>query len=54
MNDLQVGEHDLLEYLKPDTLIGAIAYLLMFILAALLLSRTLRSAVHAGHIAGFS
>jgi small conductance mechanosensitive channel len=55
MNDLQVGEHDLLEYLKPDTSIGAIAYLLMFILAALLLSRTLRAAVHAamtrsGHI----
>jgi small conductance mechanosensitive channel len=47
MNELQVGEHDLLKYLKPDTLIGALAYLAIFILAALLLSRTLRAAVHA-------
>jgi hypothetical protein len=47
MNDLKVGEHDLLQYLKPDTLMGAIAYLVIFILAALLLSRTLRAAVHA-------
>jgi len=47
MNDLKVGEHDLLQYLKPDTLIGAIAYLVISILAALLLSRTLRAAVHA-------
>ena len=47
MNELQVGEHDLLKYLKPDTLIGALAYLVIFILAAQLLSRTLRAAVHA-------
>jgi small conductance mechanosensitive channel len=47
MNDLKVGEHDVLQFLKPDTLIGAIAYLAIFILAALLLSRTLRAAVHA-------
>ena len=47
MNELNVGEHDLLKYLRPDTLIGAIAYLVIFTLAALLLSRTLRAAVHA-------
>src|SRR6202162_6011498 len=47
MNELKVGEHDVLSYLKPDTLIGAIAYLVIFILAALLLARTLRAAVHA-------
>ena len=47
MNELQVGEHDLLKYLKPDTLIGALAYLVIFILVAQLLSRTLRGAVHA-------
>ena len=47
MNDLQTGEHDLLKYLKPDTLIGALAYLVIFILVAQLLSRTLRAAVHA-------
>jgi small-conductance mechanosensitive channel len=47
MNELQVGQHDLLKYLKPDTLIGALAYLVIFILVAQLLSRTLRAAVHA-------
>jgi small conductance mechanosensitive channel len=47
MNELNVGEHDLLKYLKPDTLIGALAYLVIFILVAQLLSRTLRAAVHA-------
>jgi len=47
MNELQVGEHDLLKYLKPDTFIGALAYLVIFILVAQLLSRTLRAAVHA-------
>src|SRR5579859_2726739 len=55
MNDLATGEHDLLKYLKPDSLIGAIGYLVIFTLAALLFSRSLRAAVHAamtrsGHI----
>src|ERR1700722_15334139 len=47
MNDLEVGEHDVLAYIKPDSLIGAIFYLVIFIVAAMLLSRTLRVAVHA-------
>lgn len=55
MNDLKVGEHDALAFVKPDTLWGALAYLALFILVGLLLTRLLRSAVHAsmtrqGHI----
>jgi small conductance mechanosensitive channel len=55
MNDLKVGEHDVLSLLKPDTLLGALVYLVVFLLAALILSRTLRTVVHAamtrkGHI----
>jgi len=47
MSDWKIGEHDVLTYLKPDTLIGALAYLILFVLAAVLLSRALRAAVHA-------
>src|SRR6202035_97527 len=47
MNELKVGEHDVLAYIKPDSLIGAIFYLVIFIVVAMLLSRTLRVAVHA-------
>jgi small-conductance mechanosensitive channel len=47
MNELKVGEHDLLSYLKPDSVIGAIAYLVIFIAAAGVLTRTLRAAVRA-------
>src|ERR1700733_2258928 len=55
MNDLQVGEHDVLSFLKPDTLLGALVYLVVFLFVAMLLSRTLRTVVHAamtrkGHI----
>ncbi len=55
MHDLQLGEHDVLSYLRPDTLIGAVIYLLLFLLAALLFARALRAAVHVeltrrGHI----
>jgi len=55
MNDIQVGEHDLLKYLKPDTLWGALGYLVLFMILAWALSRTLRAAVNAsmvrkGHI----
>jgi len=47
MNDLQIGEHDVLSTLRPDSLIGALVYLAVFVIVALVLSRTLRSAVHA-------
>lgn len=55
MKDLTIGEHDLLSVIKPDTLLGALVYLLISVLIALLLSRGLRGAVHAamtrqGHI----
>src|SRR5215471_13702279 len=55
MNDLKVGERDVLSFLKPDTLLGALVYLVLFLLVAMVLSRALRSVVHAamtrrGHI----
>ncbi len=55
MNDLKVGEHDVLSFLKPDTLLGALVYLVIFLGVALILSRVLRTLVHAamtrqGHI----
>lgn len=55
MSELQLGERDLLGYLRPDTLIGALAYLALFVLLAIALSRALRTAVHvsmsrSGHI----
>ncbi len=55
MGDLKVGEHDLLAWVQPDTLLGAIVYLVIFAAIATLLSRGLRGAVHAamtrqGHI----
>jgi small conductance mechanosensitive channel len=55
MGEIEVGEHDILTYLRPDSLWGALAYLVLFVFAALLLSRALRAAVHAsmmrkGHI----
>jgi small conductance mechanosensitive channel len=50
MNEIKIGEHDLLSFLKPDTLVGALAYLAVFILLAFALSRALRTAVHASMI----
>ena len=43
MNDLHSGEREFLSYVKPDTVLGALAYLLIFILVALLLSRTAKA-----------
>ena len=55
MNQLKIGEYDLLSILKPDSLFGALIYFVLFVLLAVLLSRGLRAAVHAamtrqGHI----
>jgi small conductance mechanosensitive channel len=47
MHDLKLGELDLLSFLRPDTLFGALVYLFIFLSAALLLSRGLRTVVHA-------
>ncbi len=55
MSELKTGEHDVLSFMAPDTLIGALAYLVIFVIVALVLSCALRTAVHAamtrsGHI----
>jgi small-conductance mechanosensitive channel len=47
VNAFAVGERDLLSFLRPDTLVGALVYLALFILIGLILSRLLRAAVHA-------
>jgi small-conductance mechanosensitive channel len=47
MRELTLGEHDVLSTLRPDSLIGALVYLVVFVVVALLLSRGLRAAVHA-------
>jgi small conductance mechanosensitive channel len=44
---LKADEQDVLSYVRPDTLWGAIAYLVIFFVLAMLFSRTLRIAVHA-------
>jgi small-conductance mechanosensitive channel len=55
MNELLVGEHNVLSYLKPDTLLGALIYLVVALFVGMVLSRTLRTVVHAaltrkGHV----
>jgi small conductance mechanosensitive channel len=55
MNGLKADEQDVLSFVRPDTLLGALAYLAIFLAVALLSSRALRAAVHAamtrkGHI----
>lgn len=55
MSDLTAGERDILSFLKPDTLFGALVYLVVFLCVAMILARTLRTVVHAamtrkGHI----
>jgi small-conductance mechanosensitive channel len=47
MSGLKTDEQDLLSYVKPDTLLGALAYLVLFVALAMLSSRALRVAVHA-------
>jgi small conductance mechanosensitive channel len=47
MNGLKADEQDVLSYVRPDTLWGALAYLVIFVALAMLSSRALRVAVHA-------
>lgn len=47
MHDLQSAMTDVLSHLNPDGFAGAVFYLAVFVLLALLLSRALRAAVHA-------
>ncbi|MDP9090484.1 MAG: mechanosensitive ion channel family protein [Pseudomonadota bacterium] len=55
LQEVRIGEHDVLSFLKPDTLGGALIYLILFVLMALIMSRVFRAAVHAsmtraGHV----
>ncbi len=55
IKQVEVGEHDILSFLKPDSLWGALIYLVIFVLLASLVSRGFRAAVHGsmtrkGHI----
>jgi small-conductance mechanosensitive channel len=47
MNEVKVTEHDLMSFISPSSLIGALAYLVLFVIFAYVLSRLLRTAVHA-------
>jgi small conductance mechanosensitive channel len=47
MNVLETDEHDVLSFVRPDTLWGALAYLVIFVVLAMLMSKGLRAAVHA-------
>jgi small conductance mechanosensitive channel len=52
---IKADEQDVLSFVRPDTLWGALAYLVIFVAVAMVLSRILRAAVHAmmtrnGHI----
>jgi small-conductance mechanosensitive channel len=47
MNVLTTDEHDVLSFVRPDTLWGALAYLAIFVILAMILSKALRAAVHA-------
>ena len=55
MNEIKVGEHDLLSFLRPDTLWGALIYFVVFVALASLISKGFRAAAHAsltskGHV----
>jgi small conductance mechanosensitive channel len=55
MDIFKTGEHDVLTFLRPDTLLGALFYLGIFLLLGLLAARILRVTVHAamtreGHV----
>jgi small-conductance mechanosensitive channel len=47
MHDATAWQHDVLAFLKPDTLVGALIYLAVFVFLAVLLSRGLHTAVSA-------
>ena len=55
MNEIKVGEHDLLSFLRPDMLWGALIYFVLFVALASLISKGFRAAAHAsltskGHV----
>jgi small-conductance mechanosensitive channel len=52
MGNLQIGWDDILHHLHPDTLVGAVVYLVLFVLVAMLLSRLLRVTVRGALVRG--
>src|SRR5579871_5616184 len=50
MNEIKTGEHDVLHILSPDSLLGALVYLAVFVLFAVVVSSLLRRAVNASMI----
>jgi len=46
MHELETWAEDLLSHIRPDRLVGALLYLVLFVAAASLLSRALRVTVH--------
>jgi small conductance mechanosensitive channel len=47
VKDVKVGGHEITSFLSPDSLWGALIYLIVFVLLASLMSRLLRAGVHA-------
>ena len=47
MNEVEAGEHHILSFMSPGSLIGALVYFVLFVIFAYVLSRLLRTAVHA-------
>lgn len=47
MHDIKGWQQDLLSNVKPDEPVGALIYLVLFVITAMMLSRGLRAAVHA-------
>lgn len=45
---IEAGERDLHAVLQPSSLLGALIYLVLFVLGALLIARALRAALHGG------
>jgi small conductance mechanosensitive channel len=46
MHDLKSWQQDLLSFIRPDEPVGALIYFVLFVVAASMLSRGLRAAVH--------
>jgi small conductance mechanosensitive channel len=47
MNEVEAGEHHILSFMSPGSLIGALTYFVLFVIFAYVLPRLLRTAVHA-------
>jgi small conductance mechanosensitive channel len=50
MHDLKTAADDVMSYLSPDGVLGAAVYLVLFVIAALVLARAVRAAVHGAMV----